>query len=192
MSSRSRVVGSAAVIVHFLDGNDARAAELARIAPTLQLTIAGLPSGYSTSAPDPSQRARGMVLAADVFPCFAEVSDLTTMDGKSLRLELDSENDIRFTRHWRETPVRLHLCVALRRGADAEVELFTGEVGGQIVDKPRGPRPLGWDRLFVPDGFAHTLADIVVDPALGGGGPDPIGLRARLYGELVAALQPRP
>lgn len=176
------------MLVHFLDGNAPRADELARIAPELQLTIAGLPSGYSTSAPEPSQRASGMVRAADIFPCFAEVSDLTTMDGKSLRLELDSENDIRFCRHWRETPVRLQLCVALRRSADSDVELFVGERDGQIVDKPRGPRPLGWDRLFVPDGFDHTLAELVVDPSLAGTALDPIGLRQRLYGELVTSM----
>ena len=81
--------------------------------------------------------------------------------------------------------------MALRRRADAEVEVFVGEHRGQIVDKPRGPRPLGWDRLFVPDGFDHTLAELVVDPALGGGGPDPVGLRARLYGELVGSLATR-
>ena len=51
------------MLVHFLDGNDIRAAELGRIAQALQLAIAGLPSGYSTSAPEPSARARGMVLA---------------------------------------------------------------------------------------------------------------------------------
>lgn len=176
------------MLVHFLDGNTARATEIGRLAPSLQLAIAGLPSGYSTSAPEPSQRAAGMVLASDQFPCFAEVSDLTTMDGKSLRLELDSENDIRFCRHWRETPVRLQLCVALRRGAGSDVALFAGEHVGRIVDKPRGARPLGWDRLFVPDGFEHTLAELVENPALAGVEIDAIGLRQRLYGQLVRSL----
>jgi len=176
------------VRVHFLDGTEPRAAELARIAPALETTLAGLPSGYSTSAPDPAQRARDMVLAADVFPCFAEACDLLTMDGKSLRLELDSENDNRFCRWWRETPVRLQLCVALRRAGDAAVELFTGEQAGRIADKPKGERPLGWDRLFVPDGFEHTLAELVVAPELAGGGADPVGLRTRVYGELVRSL----
>jgi hypothetical protein len=173
---------------HFLDGNAPRAIEIARIAPSLELELTGLPSGYSTSSPDPGERACGMVLAADVFPCFAESVDLTTMEGGSLRLELDSENDNRFCRWWRETAVRFHLAVALRTSAGAEVALFRGEVPGRIADKPRGARPLGWDRLFVPDGFDATLAELVENPELGGGGADPVGLRARIYGELVAAL----
>ncbi len=178
-----------AVRVSFLDGNEPRAAELRRIAPALELELVGLPSGYSTSAPDPAERARGMVLAADVFPCIAEAVDLTTVAGDSLRLELDSENDNRFCRWWRETPVRFHLCVALRTAADAEVALFRGEVAGRIADKPAGLRPLGWDRLFVPDGFDATLAELVVAPELGGDGRDPVGLRTRIYGDLVAALE---
>jgi hypothetical protein len=168
------------VKVHFLDGNEPRAAELGRLVPALELALTGLPSGYSTSSPDPAERARGMVLAADVFPCFAESVDLVTMDGKSLRLELDSENDNRFCRWWRETPVRLVLCVALRASADADVQLFRGEVTGRIADKPRGARPLGWDRLFVPDGFDETLADLV--------DADAVALRGQLYSEMAKQL----
>jgi hypothetical protein len=168
------------VKVHFLDGNEPRAAELRRLVPGLELVLTGLPSGYSTSAPDPVERARGMVLAADVFPCVAESVDLTTMDGNSLRLELDSENDNRFCRWWRETPVRFHLCVALRTAAGDEVALFHGEIQGRIADKPSGARPLGWDRLFVPDGFDETLADLVET--------DADQLRTRLYSELAKQL----
>jgi hypothetical protein len=182
----------APVKVHLLDGNDARATELARVAPRLELVLTGLPSGFSTSNPDPVERARGMVLAADVFPCCAESIDITTVEGNSLRLELDSENDVRFCKWWRETAVRLHLCVALRTSADAEVALFRGEVAGRIADKPAGPRALGWERLFVPDGFDDTLAELVARPELSGSdAADPVGLRSRLYGELVAALAER-
>lgn len=166
--------------VHFLDGNELRAAELRRLVPGLELVLTGLPSGYSTSAPDPAERARGMVLAADVFPCVAEAVDLTTMEGGSLRLELDSENDNRFCRWWRETPVRFHLCVALRTTPTAEVALFRGEVQGRIADKPSGARPLGWDRLFVPDGFDETLADLV--------DTDAVALRGQLYGQVQGTL----
>jgi hypothetical protein len=168
------------VKVHFLDGNEPRAAELRRLVPALELVLTGLPSGFSTSAPDPAERARGMVLAADVFPCLAEAVDLTTMEGKSLRLELDSENDNRFCRWWRETPVRFHLCVALRSAAGADVALFRGEIHGRIADKPSGARPLGWDRLFVPEGFDETLADLV--------DTDADQLRAQLYAELYGAM----
>lgn len=144
----------------FLDGNDLRAQEIRRIVPALVFEVISLPTAYSTSVPEPGQRARDKVLASDAPACFAEAVDLTTMNGKSLRLELDSENENRFCRHWRETPTKMVLAVALRRSAGGEVELITATVDGTIAEKPSGPHLLGWDRLFVPEGARMTLADL--------------------------------
>lgn len=183
-----RACDHAPVTVRFLDGTPLRVAELRRVVPELAVVSADLPSGYATSAPDPGQRAHDMVLAVDEgFPCLAEACDLTRLDGSSLRLELDSENDNRFCRYWRETPVEMHLAVALRRAADAPVEVFRAVQPGRIADKPRGPRELGWDRLFVPDGFDVTLAEIVADTDAPLG--DPVGLRSRAYEPVVRALR---
>jgi hypothetical protein len=146
----------------FIDGNELRAAEIRQIVPGIELAIEALSTGFSTSAPEPGQRARDKVLAHPVSAGgFAEAVDLTTMDGKSLRLELDSENENRFCKWWRETPARMQLVVALRVAPGAEIELFTGACDGRIADKPAGPHALGWDRLFVPaseDGDDDTLA----------------------------------
>src|SRR5688572_16457867 len=110
----------------FVDGSEPRLRELRWIAPSLAAEVAHPPSGYATAAPDPAQRARDKVLAMRVDrPCFAEATDLTTLDGKSLQLELDSENETRFCRWWREKPVRLHVVIALRRAASAPIEVFT-------------------------------------------------------------------
>lgn len=145
----------------FIDGNALRIAELAQIAPDLAISIGALQTGFSTSAPEPGQRARDKVLAHLVAgPCFSEAVDLTTMDGKSLRLELDSENENRFCKWWRETPAQMHLAIALRRAAGEEIELFTAACVGRIADRPAGPHLLGWDRLFVPDGEEFTLAQL--------------------------------
>jgi hypothetical protein len=145
----------------FIDGNPLRAAELAQIIPGLAVTVEALQTGFSTSAPDPAHRARDKVLAHPVATtCFAEAVDLTTMDGKSLRLELDSENENRFCKWWRETPARMHLAIALRRDATSEIELFTALCEGVIASSPAGPHLLGWDRLFVPSGEDATLAQL--------------------------------
>ncbi|HEU4730006.1 MAG TPA: non-canonical purine NTP pyrophosphatase [Kofleriaceae bacterium] len=146
----------------FIDGNELRAAEIRQLLPGTELAIEALQTGFSTSAPEPGQRARDKVLAHPVScACFAEAVDLTTMDGKSLRLELDSENENRFCKWWRETPVRMQLVVALRVAPAAEIELFTGACDGRIADRPAGPHALGWDRLFVPAGEDETLAQRV-------------------------------
>ena len=166
----------------FLDGNDLRAADIRRIVPALEFELVSLPTAYSSSGPEPSQKARDKVLASDAPACFAEAVDLTTMDGKSLRIELDSENENRFCRNWRETPARMLLAVALRKVAGGEIELLTASVDGRIVEKPAGPPHLGWDRLFIPSPLpiaTFTLAELthrgVINP-----------LREAPYRELAA------
>jgi len=151
--------------VIFIDGNDFRAAELRVIAPDLAFTVESLSTGFATSAPEPEHKARDKVLAHAVATggAFAEAVDLMTMDGKSMRLELDSGNANRFCKWWRETPAKVELCVALRRAPDAEIEVFSATCIGRIADQPAGPLVLGWDRLFVPaedNEDEETLAQI--------------------------------
>jgi inosine/xanthosine triphosphate pyrophosphatase family protein len=82
--------------------------------------------------------------------------------------------------------VVLHLAVALRRTVDGPIEVFRATQTGRVAEKPAGPRELGWDRLFVPDGFDTTLAQLLIDADTDG---DPVGLRARAYQPLVRALE---
>ena len=165
----------------FIDGNDLRAREIGRVLGR-ELKVESLQTGFSTSAPEPGQRARDKVLAHPVSSaCFAEAVDLTTMEGKSLRLELDSENENRFCKWWRETPVRYHLVVALRRAAGADIELFTATGEGRIADKPAGPHVLGWDRLFVPVDEDATCAQLIE------AGVD-VAVRIQVYQALAGAL----
>ena len=166
----------------FIDGNDLRRAELAQIAPALQITVEALQTGFSTSAPEPGQRARDKILAHHAAGgCFAEAVDITTMEGKSLRLELDSENANRFCKWWRETPTKMLLAIAARRSADAEIELLTITCEGRIADQPAGPLILGWDRLFVPAGEDYTIAELSEAGEV-------VPFRRDVYGKLAASL----
>jgi len=166
----------------FIDGNDLRRAELAQIVPGLVVTVEPLQTGFSTAAPEPAHRARDKVLAHHAQTgCFAEAVDLTTMEGKSLRLELDSENANRFCKWWRETPTKMQLAIALRRAPDAAIELFTAVCEGRIADQPAGPLILGWDRLFVPAGEDYTLAEISEAGEV-------VSFRREAYGQLAGAL----
>ncbi len=145
----------------FIDGNDLRAAEIRAILPALELRVEALQTGFATSAPEPEHKARDKVIAHPVTAaCFAEAVDLTTMDGKSLRLELDSENENRFCKWWRETPAQMQLRIAVRRPGSSEINMVVASCHGRIADKPMGPQLLGWDRLFVPDGEDFTLAEL--------------------------------
>lgn len=147
--------------VIFIDGNDLRATEIQQIVPGIDLIVEQLQTGFATSAPEPEHKARDKVRAHPVSAaCFAEAVDLTTMDGKSLRLELDSENDNRFCKWWRETPAQMQLRIAVRREGASEISVVAATCQGRIADKPAGPQLLGWDRLFVPDGEDYTLAEL--------------------------------
>lgn len=44
-----------------------------------------------------------------------------------------------------------------------ETVAFVGELHGRIIDKPRGKFGFGYDPIFIPDGFAHTLAELMVE-----------------------------
>lgn len=148
--------------VIFIDGNDLRAAEVIQVIPGIDLRVEQLQTGFATSAPEPEHKARDKVLAHHASAaCFAEAVDLTTMEGKSLRLELDSENENRFTKWWRETPALMQLRIAVRREGATDIEMIVATCHGRIADKPAGPLLLGWDRLFVPDGEDATLAQLI-------------------------------
>lgn len=147
--------------VIFIDGNELRAAEIRRAVPMMDLVVEALQTGFATSAPEPEHKARDKVLAHPVAAaCFAEAVDLTTMHGKSLRLELDSENDNRFCKWWRETPAQMQLRIAVRRAGASEIAIVSATCRGQIAHQPAGPQLLGWDRLFVPDESDYTLAEL--------------------------------
>ena len=168
-------------MVVFIDGNDLRAAEVRTIV-AVPITVEALQTGFSTSAPEPGQRARDKVLAHPVqSAAFAEAVDLTTLEGKSLRIELDSENPNRFCKYWRETPVKMHLAIALRRAGAPDIQLFTTTCDGRIADQPAGPLILGWDRLFVPADEDYTLAELTA----AGEVPE---FRRALYAQIAAAL----
>ena len=168
--------------VIFIDGNDLRAAEIQRIAPALELVVEPLQTGFATSAPEPDHKARDKVRAHPVATaCFAEAADLQTLDGKSLRLELDSENENRFCKWWRETPTQLELRVAVRREGSSEIAVIAARCLGRIADKPAGPQLLGWDRLFVPDDDDRTLAQLTAAGEL-------VEFRRDAYAQVAAAL----
>ena len=82
---------------------------------------------------------------------------------------------------WRETPAKVELCVALRREPDGPIEMFSATCLGRIADQPGGPLELGWDRLFVPDDYDDTLAQLTASGEL-------VDFRRVAYEAVVRAL----
>jgi inosine triphosphate pyrophosphatase len=40
------------------------------------------------------------------------------------------------------------------------LELFEGGLGGQVPEQPTGDKGYGWDRLYIPDGYTVTRAEL--------------------------------
>lgn len=41
-----------------------------------------------------------------------------------------------------------------------KVELFEGQLGGTIAERPSGDNGFGWDKIFIPDGYVVTRASL--------------------------------
>lgn len=42
----------------------------------------------------------------------------------------------------------------------AQLELFEGSLGGKIAERPAGENGYGWDKIFIPDGYDVTRAQL--------------------------------
>jgi inosine/xanthosine triphosphate pyrophosphatase family protein len=65
---------------------------------------------------------------------------------------------------------------------DDAVTLFSGRVSGQIADAARGEGGYGWDRVFVPEGYLRTFAEL-------GNGRLLLNMRYSPYLDLLAQLR---
>ena len=43
---------------------------------------------------------------------------------------------------------------------DGSLQMFSGEVRGQIAPAPRGAQGFGWDTIFIPEGESRTFAEM--------------------------------
>jgi inosine/xanthosine triphosphate pyrophosphatase family protein len=63
-----------------------------------------------------------------------------------------------------------------------DVQLFDGQNEGTLLDAPRGAGGYGWDRLWVPNGFDRTLAELASSKYV-------VNMRLRPFLELGAVLR---
>ena len=52
------------------------------------------------------------------------------------------------------------VCAVAVAGPGGAVEVFTGEVEGEVADAPRGTGGFGWDPIFVPRWSSETYAEL--------------------------------
>lgn len=66
-----------------------------------------------------------------------------------------------------------------------EIISFVGELPGRMIDKPRGNFGFGYDPIFIPDGFANTLAELTLEEK------NVISHRAKSFEQLKSKLVKR-
>lgn len=67
----------------------------------------------------------------------------------------------------------------------SEIIAFVGELPGRMIDKPRGNFGFGYDPIFIPDGFANTLAELTLEEK------NVISHRAKSFEQLKSKLVKR-
>jgi XTP/dITP diphosphohydrolase len=77
------------------------------------------------------------------------------------------------------------VCVLALLGPGGDEVQFEGRCAGRLAAEPRGGGGFGYDPLFIPDGFASTLAEL--PPAV----KNRISHRGRAFAECVGWLAAR-
>ncbi len=134
-------------------------------------------SRIATPSPDglsleDSARARASSAFAELGrPCFVENTELVVsgadhglgegLRGGQAKRVLSSLGEEGFTRRFGGLAASTRVVVALATSVEpAEAVLFEGGLEGSVAREPRGAAGYGWDRVFVPEGFARTLAEL--------------------------------
>lgn len=152
--------------VYFATPNQGHQDDLRRLLPDVDVVLSrfgpAVPPGLDLEAAA-TWRARA-AFAALGGPVFVENTELA-VDGEPARrgaqvkalLEELGEAGLCARLGGRGAVSRV--VVALAEGPD-DVRLFTGELEGAIAAAPSAAPGRGWDRVFVPDGYARTLAEL--------------------------------
>lgn len=175
-------------VITFITGNGWKHAEAKRLLSGVDVAWARL----TLSRPD--SEILEEVAAARVLdgfrqlgsPCFVENTSLTLdphrhFTGAQFKQELAELGEAGFARRYGGS--RGLTRVVLAYTADGrDVQLFEGQIEGALLTAPRGAGGYGWDRLWVPDGYRQTLAELAV-------AKDVVNMRQVPFIELGALLR---
>lgn len=129
------------------------------------------------------------------FPVIADDSGLEVMqlDGKpgvySARFAGDNASDMENNRlliselkRFPSPHYARFICTAVYYDGNRYISA-AGELDGEIILQPRGSNGFGYDPLFVPDGYANTLAELSVEEK------NSISHRAKAFNRLKAKIK---
>jgi len=175
--------------VVFATPNQGHQADLRRLLADIEVVLSRfgppVPDGLDLAAAA-SWRARA---AHDALGerCFVENTALevegeTPWRGRDVKALLEELGDAGFCARYGGRAALSRVIVALCERGD--VRLFEGALEGAIPAEPRGAGGRGWDRVFVPDGYRRTFAELGASTYL-------VNMRHQPYLELADHLRGR-
>jgi inosine/xanthosine triphosphate pyrophosphatase family protein len=114
-----------------------------------------------------------------------EVEGEAPWRGRDVKALLEELGEDGFCARYGGRAALSRVVVALcEHAGDGGVRLFEGELEGAIPQAPRGAAGRGWDRVFVPDGYRRTFAELGASTYL-------VNMRHQPYLELADHLRGR-
>lgn len=154
----------------FVTANQGKHREVQRLLAGFDVRMArlGLPRPERADLEDLA-RARAAAAYAELgAPCFLESTGLYLWDhegapGSSWKRALRQLGEAGIaTRYGGSSGVARVVVAYATSPREEDVRVFAGAVEGELLAAPRGDdaRAYGWDRLWVPDGYERTLAEM--------------------------------
>lgn len=152
----------------FITGNEHKFEEVKKLIPYVQKVSLDLPEIQSL---DPHEVIAAKLLAAKsevAGPCIVEdtslsMSGLNGLPGTFIKFfceRLSLEKIAALVASTGDTKAVAKVCIGFMDGDN--ISFFEGEVRGSIVP-PRGEDRFTWDRMFLPDGFEKTFAQMSLE-----------------------------
>jgi inosine/xanthosine triphosphate pyrophosphatase family protein len=185
-------MGEVTTRVVFATPNQGHQADLRRLLADVEVVLSRfgppVPEGLDLAGAA-AWRARA-AFAALGERCFVENTALevegeAAWRGRDVKALLEELGEAGFCARYGGRAAATRVVVALcEHGGDGGVRLFEGELEGAIAAAPRGERGRGWDRVFVPDGYRRTFAELGASSYL-------VNMRHQPYLELADHLRGR-
>ena len=156
--------------VVFVTPNQGRQAEVQRLLADVEIELSRLgPVAPAELDFEAAARARSSAAFAELGrPCFVENTAFELegegeLRGAALKRLLAAHGEAGFCRAYGGRRATAKVAVALcdSAGESAAVHAFVGGIDGEVAREPRGHEGWGWDRVFVPEGYARTLGELL-------------------------------
>jgi inosine/xanthosine triphosphate pyrophosphatase family protein len=173
--------------VRFVTPNSWNAEEKQALLAGLDVAFARLSLPRIEGTLEEVARARALAAWAQLQEdCFVESTQLALegdapLSGSGFKKLHQALGDDGFCARFGGRRGETRVVVALATGADT-VHLFSGHGEGQVVRAPQGQGGYGWDRLWLPDGFTQTVAQLGQSRFL-------LNMRQRPFLELAAHVR---